>query len=141
MDMDVQYNNEAIIWKEADKREQIEEQIEEQQKEDIQSFNKTMKTFDIDQDEVNRFKSSLGTSGAVSKRPGFHVSAIFGYADKFLHVLLMFRNKPGSEKWCHTLDQLRKWETLPAKLVTELADSVKNDKEWKSFERQNKIRE
>ena len=90
------------MWKKADKR----EQIEEQQKEYIQEFNTTMKTFSIDQKEVDRFKASLFASGPVNALDSLSdSSAMFGHADK-----------RGSEKWYHTLDQLRKWETLPAKV-------------------------
>jgi hypothetical protein len=144
MEMDLEYHRQCKIWKEEDEK----NNIKEEQKEDIQRFNKTMKTFGIDQDEVNRLKTILETSRAVKKgNPPMnqfltgiekqlktYPKQVIGYTDKFLHVLLMFKNKPGSEKWCHTLDQLRKWNTLPEKLVTELSDSVKNDKEWRTYE-------
>ena len=87
---------------------------EEEQKEDIQEFNTTMKTFNVDQEEVDKFKASFRYDIDWLSRS--ESSAICDHADKFLHVLLMFKNKPGSERWYHTLDQLRKWETLPAKV-------------------------
>ena len=52
-------------------------------------------------------------------------------ADKFLRILLVFKYRPGSEKWWQTLNRLRNWENLPAEVVNELVDLVKGDKEWK----------
>ena len=141
MDMDVYCREEAEMWKKADWKEWLEttqEQIEEEQREE---FNTTMKTFNVAQKEVDKFKASLFASGAVTAWVSrSESSAICDHADKFLQVLLMFYNKPGSARWNHILDQLRRWGTLPAKIVTEIAASVKNGEEWRSFERQNKIR-
>ena len=55
MDIDDYCRKEAEMWKKADMR----EQIEEEQKKDIQEFNAIMKTFSIDQKEVDGFKASL----------------------------------------------------------------------------------
>ena len=114
---------------------------EEQRKEDVKVFKETMNTFGIEQQEVDRIKSSLETSGTV--RQGYPIitgprpEKEIGYADIFLHILLLFKKRPGSEKWWQTLNHLRKWTTLPAGVVTELVDLVKNDKKWISAESTN----
>ena len=81
MDMDVSCRVLAEMWKKADWK----EQIEEWQKEDIQEFNTTMKTFNDDQKEVDKFKGSLFPSGAVTAWVSrSESSAICDHADKFL---------------------------------------------------------
>ena len=61
------------IWKEEDEK----NNIKEEQKEDIQRFNKTMKTFGIDQDEVNRFKTSLETRKLEPRVVNFCMHSLF----------------------------------------------------------------
>ena len=84
IDMDVYCREEAEMWKKADWK----EQIEERQKEDIQEFNTTMKTFNVAQKEVDKFQASLFASGAVTAWVSrSESSAILDNADKFLQVL------------------------------------------------------
>ena len=59
------------------------EKIKEEQKEDIQKFNSTIKTFNVTQKEVDKFKESLLASEVVTA----------DHAGKFLQFLWMFKKK------------------------------------------------
>ena len=135
MVMDFEYQRYSVKWEEEMER----NRKEEHQKEDVKVFKETMKNLGIEQQEDEMIKSRLETSSRYKELvrtrnspylPDKHTAHEIRDVEKFPYILLVFTYRPGSEKWRQTLNRLRKWTTLPAGVVTELVDLVKNDKEW-----------